>query len=494
MIIDTANVLSASFETEGQNGEFAIIFKSRGGSGDAAINPDYMPGLKVLLSRLASIGAVMKDVTLDSGPARRAIALGEMSPDQLRIPETSGLVLANLDTDVLCNHISRQQKNINVAGAVEESDGKSSGGNGTRRIRIEICTPDIWSAGGLEKFLRYGHTLPDTLSMTLAVTDWREGFLSWHATLRTGDKVGKDSYYFPSENVRVKIGPRLIDGVPVTWFGIGKTGKDWVVEINPPSIPGEEYGLASVAIDSVGRRWLLRQGILHKNDLSHRIDRHFGDLTGLRPVDVKDTKRSWYPVELLERGVTRLPHGTLEFVKRCGFARMPAGAANASRAELFGAAEIAGSYILKASHRVEQEVTRKQGYVWEAFETIARQNDARLTKPRHAMGYEVDGLVDNAGEKFLLEIKTTVLAPDVYTGVGQLHLYDQLIPGVKGARKVLLLPGALGEEIKAAVSSTGIVVLAYDMRYHNDRLMITFPEETRLFFGFLPSAASQEEK
>ncbi|WP_156386423.1 hypothetical protein [Rhizobium sp. Leaf391] len=99
------------------------------------------------------------------------------------------------------------------------------------------------------------------------------------------------------------------------------------------------------------------------------------------------------------------------------------------------------------------------------------------------MGYEVDGLVDNAGEKFLLEIKTTVLASDVYTGVGQLHLYDQPIPGVKGARKILLLPGTLGEEIKAAVSSTGIVVLAYDMRYHNDRLMITFPEETRLFSG-----------
>jgi len=176
MIIDTANALSASFDTEGQNGEFAIIFKSRGGSGDAAINPDYMPGLKVLLSRLASIGAVMKDVTLDSGPARRAIALGAMSPDQLRIPETSGLVLANLDTDELCNHISRQQKNINVAGDVGTSDVKNSGGNGTRRIRLEISTSDIWSAKGLETFLRYGHTLPDVAPMTLAVTDWREFF------------------------------------------------------------------------------------------------------------------------------------------------------------------------------------------------------------------------------------------------------------------------------------------------------------------------------
>jgi hypothetical protein len=494
MITDTANALSASFETEGQNGEFTIIFKSRGGSGDAAINRDYIPGLKVLLSRLASIGAVMKDVTLDSGPARSAITLGTMSPHQLRIPETSGLVLAKLDTDELCNHISRQQKNIKVAGAAGTSDGTSSGGNGTRRIRLEISVSDIWSARGLETFLRYGHTLPDTLPMTLAVTDWRKGFLSWQARLRTGEKVGKDSFYFPSENMRVKIGPRLVDGVPVTRFGIGKTGRDWVVEINPPNIPREEYGLAAVAIDSVGRRWLLRQGILHKNDLSHRIDEHFGDLTGLRPVDVKDTKRSWYPVELLESGVTRMPHGTLEFVKRCGFARMPAGATDASQAELFGAAEIAGSYFLKASHRVEQEVTRKQGYVWEALETIARQNDARLTKPRHAMGYEVDGLVDNAGEKFLLEIKTTVLASDVYTGVGQLHLYEQLIPGVKGARKILLLPGILGEEIKAAVSSTGITALAYDMRYHNDHLMIRFPEETRLFFGFLPSTTNLEEK
>ncbi|MDQ0420290.1 hypothetical protein J2045_001309 [Peteryoungia aggregata LMG 23059] len=167
--------------------------------------------------------------------------------------------------------------------------------------------------------------------------------------------------------------------------------------------------------------------------------------------------------------------------------------ADVSHAELFGAAEIAGSYNLKASHRVAREVTRKQGYVWEAFENMAIQNGARLTKPRHAKGYEVDGLVDNAGEKFLLEIKTTVLASDVYTGVGQLHLYNKLIPSVKSAHKILLLPGTLGEEIKAAVSSTGIAVLAYDMRYQNDHLMITFPEETRLFFGFLPSKANLEE-
>jgi len=494
MIIDTANALSANFQTEGQNCEFAITFKSRGGSGDAAINRDYMPGLKVLLARLASIGAVMKDVTLDSGPARSAIAAGTMSPDQLRLPETSGLALASLDTDELCNHISRQQKKINVTEDVGTNDGKSSGGNGTRRIRLDISTSDIWSAKGLDAFLRYGHTVPDISPMTLADSDWKEGFLSWHETLRTGEKVGKDSYYFPSENVRVKIGPRLVNGVPVTRFGIGRTGKDWVVEINAPNIPGEEYGLAAIAIDSVGRRWLLRQGILHENGLSRRIDKHFGDLTGLRSVDVRDTKRPWYPVELLESGVTSLPRGTLEFVKRCGFARTPAGAAGFSHAELFGAAEIAGSYILKASHRVEQEVTRKQGYVWEALEKLAKQNDARLTKPRHAMGYEVDGLVDNAGEKFLLEIKTTVLASDVYTGVGQLHLYEQLIPAVDGARKILLLPGTLGEEIKAAVSSTGIAVLAYDMGYRNDTLVIRFPEETCLFFGFLPSTANVEEK
>lgn len=494
MIIDSAHELDANFETEGQGRDFSIVFKSRGGSGDVALNRDYMPGLKVLLSRLASIDTVIKAVTLDSGPARTAIAAGTMSAAQVRIPETSGLVLAKLDTDELCNHISRQQKNINVTGAVRKTAGKSAGGNGTRRIRLEISIPDLWSAKGLEAFLRYGHTLTDQSSpMKLADTDWKEGFMSWQATLRTGVKVGKDSYYFPSENVRVAIGPRLVDGVPVTRLGTGRTGKDWIVEINPPNIPGEEHGLAAVAIDASGRRWLLRQGVLHKNRLSDRIDRDFGALTGLRPVDVKDAKRPWYPVELLESVATSLPYGTLEFARRCAFARSPTGVEHSSHAELFGAAEIAGSYFLKASHRVEREVTRKQGYVWEAFEKIAKQNDARLTKPRHAMGYEVDGLLDNAGAKFLLEIKTTTLASDVYTGVGQLHLYDQLVPGVKGARKVLLLPGTPGEEIKAAVSSTGIAVCRYDVRYRDDALVVTFPQETRAFFGFLPSTQGLDE-
>ncbi|NEH32614.1 hypothetical protein [Rhizobium ruizarguesonis] len=91
MIIESARELVANFETEGQGGDFSIVFKSRGGSGDVAFNRDYMPGLKVLLSRLASIDTVIKAVTLDSGPARSAVAAGTMSAAQLRIPETSGL-------------------------------------------------------------------------------------------------------------------------------------------------------------------------------------------------------------------------------------------------------------------------------------------------------------------------------------------------------------------------------------------------------------------
>ncbi|MBW9075790.1 hypothetical protein [Agrobacterium deltaense] len=154
-----------------------------------------------------------------------------------------------------------------------------------------------------------------------------------------------------------------------------------------------------------------------------------------------------------------------------------------SDAMMFGAAEIAGSYFQKAVHRAKREVQRRQGYVWQALKKIADRNNVDLTKPCHAAGYEVDGFLKNAHSGFLIEIKTTTAAADIYEGVGQLHLYGHLIKGVKAATKVLLLPKAPRPEIMQAVLATGIALLFYEFGHDDNGLTVRFNQETREFFG-----------
>lgn len=472
MIRDNGHDLRARFDIEGEDGNFVITFHSRGGAGDEARNPDYIPGLKVLLSRLASVDATVRQVHLDSGPARKAVNAGLMLWHQLLLPGTSELQLARLDTDELCKHISREQKSIKVVTG-EEVAKTESPGNGTRRIRLEISVPGFRSAESLNAFLTFGDAVDvQRLQMTIVESGWQEWFMLWHSMLRTGEDIGKDRYYFPSADIRVQIVQSKNGSIPKTRFGIGRFGRDWVVEINPPNDPGKEDGLSAIAIDGDDRRWLLRQGILHKNHLSGRIDKEFCQLTSLRPVDVKDARRTWYPVELLDRSSVDLPVGTLEFVKRCAMARSPGEAMQVTDAMRYGAAEIAGSYLQKAVYRAEREVPRRQGYVWQALKKIADRNNANLTKPCHVAGYEVDGFLKNAHSRFLIEIKTTTTASDIYEGVGQLHLYDQLIKEVTAATKVLLLPKAPRPEITQAVLATEIALLFYEFSSDDEGLTV----------------------
>lgn len=484
MIRDNGQDLQASFDIEGEDENFVITFHSRGSSGDKPLNRDYIPGLKVLLSRLASVDATVMQVHLDSGPARKAVNAGLMFWHQLLIPGTSKLPLARLNTDELCKHISREQKSIKVATG-EEAATTESRGNGTRRIRLEISVTGFWSADSMKAFLTFGDAVDvQRLQMKIVESGWQEYFMLWQSTLRSGENIGKDKYYFPSEDVRVQIVESKDGSIPKTRFGIGRSGRDWVVEINPPKDAGSEDRLGTIAIDGDGRRWLLRQGVLHRNRLSARIDKEFLNLTGLAPVEVKGAKRTWYPVELLDRLSLGLPVGTLEFVKRCALARSPGEAMQVTDAIKFGAAEIAGSYLQKAVYRAEREVLRRQGYVWQALKEIADRNNADLAKPCHAAGYEVDCFLKNATARFLIEIKTNTFASDIYEGVGQLHLYDHLIKGVKAATKVLLLPNAPRPEIVQAVLATGIALLFYEFIYEKEGLRVQFNKETKEFFGF----------
>ena len=95
------------------------------------------------------------------------------------------------------------------------------------------------------------------------------------------------------------------------------------------------------------------------------------------------------------------------------------------------------------------------------MERLARIKGGELRKPRHARGYEVNGLLHLKSRSVLIEIKTTTAAADIYTGVGQLLLYEQIIPKLARAELVLLLPGDVAKLFVDALSSHGIRILTY---------------------------------
>ncbi|MBY3307518.1 hypothetical protein HFO04_32830 [Rhizobium laguerreae] len=455
MISDSGQPVEATFEVVGDGSNFTLVFKADGGSGKNRLNRDYGLGLEILMRRLSSISVSLDGAYLDSSLARK------LELEERRLGPAAKIFLPDADARALCSWIRREAATFNVPGA-RKAQGKAgkNGGNQTRRLRLELSTPVAYDLSTLRAYLENGFG-GEIERMQMAPGETVGAFTRWLEMLRTGEQVGEETWYFASHNVRVKIGPRLVNGVPIARFAEGRRGKHWIVEINPPRFPKREDGLSTIAIDSLKRRWLLRQGTLHENQLSERIDDgRFSELTGLKSVHLEGAERRWYPVEMLDFAAA-MPFGTLEFVARCALARGGGSFLPADVVELFGVPEIAQSYIIPASITSEREVRRRQGEVWHALERLTRGKGGELRKPRHARGYEVDGLFRLRSRSVLIEIKTTTRAADIYTGVGQLLLYREIIPKLADAELVLLLPGHVALLFVDALSSHGVRILTY---------------------------------
>ncbi len=476
MISESGQPVEATFELVGEGSNFTLVFKADGGSGKNRLNRDYGRGLEILIRRLASISASLNGAYLDSSLAH------QLKMEERRVGPAEEIFLADVDARDLCSTIRREAALLKVPGArkAQETTRKRNV-NQTRRIRLDLSTLASYDLSTLRAYLESGFGV-DIEPMQMAPGETTVGFMQWLAMLRTGEQIGEETWYFASHNIRVKIGPRDINGLPTARFAEGRRGKDWIVEINPPRSPKREDGLSTIAIDRLKRRWLLRQGTLHENQVSERIDGdRFRELTGLKSVHVSDAEREWYPVERLDFAAAT-PLGSLEFVARCALARSGGSNLPAVEVELFGAPEIAQSYTVPASKTSEREVRRKQGEVWEALEKLARKKEGELRKPRHAKGYEVDGLLRQGSKSFLIEIKTTTAAADIYTGVGQLLLYREIIPQLADAEMVLLLPDEINELFSNALSSHSIRILTY--RLHPERPSeVEWPTNTLKYLG-----------
>ncbi|MGY4369892.1 hypothetical protein ACVW1A_005957 [Bradyrhizobium sp. LB1.3] len=268
-------------------------------------------------------------------------------------------------------------------------------------------------------------------------------------------------------------------------LGLDPTGDNWTVELNEPE-QGTENPLSGVGRNSAGQRYLLRQGTLHKNAQSARIEsHHFEHRTGLKPaivtIDGKPAKRVWFIVTALDCPAEEICLNTANFVDRCGLARSPDGAAAAKKdderlVELFGPPEkggkIAGQPTVNRNER-----WRIHGEVWQKLKALLNADGRKLDKPLHAYGYEVDGVVEVQAGKLLLEIKTGVAAADVYEGIGQLTVYPRLLPRLSGHRRILLLPGSPSDPLVAAVGECGVELHCYKFQKGDEKVDVFFSPE-----------------
>ena len=275
---------------------------------------------------------------------------------------------------------------------------------------------------------------------------------------------------------------------------------DAAVQVNEPSTPASENPLSGLTVGEDGRRFIVRQGVLHKNNVSARVTgQAFQAQTGLSPasvaVDGAPARRTWYVVTPLD-GISssQIKDATADFALRCWNARVWGSEASSVGDQLrlntlFGHRETGGWYSFTPSS-TPQTVWREQGAVWNALETTLKPFGINLRKPRHAAGYEVDCVVEHSSP-ILVEIKTSVSASDIYTGVGQLTIYPLLIPGLQDYARVLLLPKPPSTALATAVQSAGVELHSYSSTHGDELRRISFTSKFLMRCGVPAKAAAK---
>lgn len=274
-----------------------------------------------------------------------------------------------------------------------------------------------------------------------------------------------------------------------TEFSAGATAGSAIVQINEPRVAGSENSLAGIAVDGRGRRYVMRQGELHENQVNpDRIKgSEFRRLTRLRPVSMAvndaSSKRSWYVVTRLDGvGQDEIVRRTSIFVDRCWEARSTIrdgddpGETPEQDDEQAGddSNREAGGETTMHVDEHDRTMVRRQGYVWAALYDLLAAAGIRMSKPRHVEGYEVDAVVSRERRKLLGEIKSSALPADVYGAVGQLTLYPRLMPKLAGCGKVLLLPENPSDALLGALEGTGMSVHRYKMKPAGKGFDVTF--------------------
>jgi hypothetical protein len=306
-------------------------------------------------------------------------------------------------------------------------------------------------------------------------------FRRWQTAMQqTAEPIPPARWWLREEG----IGIRLHSDGRGTALSTTRQFKPTTVEINLPSDPGDVDSLTQFGRDPTGRCWLLRQGILNTKP---RLDkRRFQNLTGLprafeTPASGSSPARWWFRVCRLDLEDEFVRGHTVDFVRRCQYARETATSSNFPLAldeavTLAGNLEPTGRYVIpphdaRVAERMHGEVVNELKQLLDVRGILAR-------KVFCIDGYEVDLIVECRGSsRLLIEVKTGAIARDVQTGVGQLFLYRQLMPELRSHTPVLLLPTQPTAALASAVSGCGVILHFYEWIGLREDGQIRFSED-----------------
>jgi hypothetical protein len=303
------------------------------------------------------------------------------------------------------------------------------------------------------------------------VTEIRAAATLWQKAFRQGADVigtmsGKDVLWHP----RLEI-----------WGAFGKTGgkrgieRDWnafgqqprtfrsnmIVEINqPPS--GIDTNLQAVfARNAQDQLWLLHQGRM--SVAGKRVtEANFIAATGLKPIVVtfSDTRtRAYHPVADLSAPPAVVQDSLAAFIAKCAQARVAKLADGQPIPDLSKAQdwerglnpESVGTFEIAA--RSGGIGRRVHGEIWGALVAALKARNTPHSNDRVAQ-YGPDLFTFGRGPKVLFEIKARCGAHDIFEGVGQLHIYEQLLGG--RYRKVMVVPKGMGRILRGALASLNV--------------------------------------
>lgn len=300
--------------------------------------------------------------------------------------------------------------------------------------------------------------------------EWREAMLDG-ALRRHG------TFWIPEAEI-VADRPRLEDnGGYSLSIGVDPLSKARAVSFVDSLQPGTRHPLSNFAVDHRGRRYLVHQARLSSAG-ANIVEAQFLAASGLQPVAVEargeDASRKWLLVADLDAPAAEIRRSTGRFVHYCALVRSSfAVAASGAQAAPPAAVEtpwyvrvapdeVGGTYIIGARDEIsERLVERKHGLV---SMRLREKLGASIVfrKLQHPLGFEIDGEVLREGAPpLLLEIKTNSSAASIHAGIGQLHLYSRLIPGLINHDLVLLVPKLPEPEVVKAIRGAGIKLHSY---------------------------------
>jgi len=239
-----------------------------------------------------------------------------------------------------------------------------------------------------------------------------------------------------------------------------------VVEINMPSEGIDQNLQAVFASDAQGRPWLLHQGRMSVAG-SRVTEADFMTATGLKPSEVCFSDSSvgaYHKVADLSASAIEIQARLAAFVAQCARARLvklangaPVGdLANVAAWERGLSPETAGTFVI--APRGSGIGRRVHGEIWRALATELTKRNVRHSNDRVAQ-YGPDLFTYGGGPKVLFEIKSGCGAQDIFAGIGQLQIYDQLLGG--SYRKVLVVPEGMGRALRGPVASLGIETIEF---------------------------------